>query len=299
MNMNYRVGFGGFLASKDILEDMKKDGLEGVGNFALTDQQTGLEWVQEYLPGLGGDKDNVTVFGLSAGGISIGNQLRAKRPPVFHRAIEMSGVAQTGPSMSLAEHEEIYQDVLKYFNIDGSSCDALEKLRSIPQLELANASVPIYYGKGVMPSPCEDGVFHTTPPTLDSFLPPPNWLKSYMAGNVRDEGQIFVGHLTKPKEYHWLKDCYCQYMTAADAEFVLELYGLKPNADHSRCLRFVSEMFGDYKFGIPLRKNLEHASSTTKSYGYHFDLVRTSFLSFLFHFSFFFFFFFFFGFWGN
>lgn len=106
--MNYRVGLGGFLASNHILEDMKKDGLEGVGNWGLTDQQTALEWVQRYITSFGGDKSNVTVFGLSAGGISIGHQLRAKNPPVFHRTISMSGVENTIPTMSL--EEQIFKD---------------------------------------------------------------------------------------------------------------------------------------------------------------------------------------------
>lgn len=69
INMSYRVRLGVFLASKDILAEMQRDGLPGVGNWGLTGQQTALEWVQKYASSLGGDTNNVTVHGLSEGGV--------------------------------------------------------------------------------------------------------------------------------------------------------------------------------------------------------------------------------------
>jgi carboxylesterase type B len=55
VNLNYRVGLGGFLASAAIKEDIKRDGLEGVGNFGLYDQQVALHWVNHYIASFGGD----------------------------------------------------------------------------------------------------------------------------------------------------------------------------------------------------------------------------------------------------
>lgn len=272
INMNYRVGFGGFLASKDILNDMKRDGLPGVGNWGLTDQQTALAWVQKYVSSLDGDPSNVTVFGLSAGGISIGHQLRARDPPIFHRAISMSGVEHSIPTMSLQDHEEIYQRLLKHFNIDGLSSDALAKLRAVPELDLADATYAVYNTPNVVSSPCEDGVFHIAPTDHGQHYDTPKWLKSYMVGDVGHEGEIFLKPLGKSKGYVWFKEQCTQFMSPENADFILSLYGLTPDSDYEARLEFMKTLIGDCSFGIPQRKDLQ-VSTLPATYGYHFDVV--------------------------
>ncbi|KAK4644805.1 hypothetical protein QC761_308160 [Podospora bellae-mahoneyi] len=88
VNFNYRVGALGFLPS-DITAR------EGILNLGLRDQQALLEWVQDNIGAFGGDKDNVTIMGLSAGAHSIGHHImhyaNSPRPPPFHKAILESG----------------------------------------------------------------------------------------------------------------------------------------------------------------------------------------------------------------
>ena len=270
ININYRVGFGGFLASQDILEDMKKDGLPGVGNWALTDQQTALDWVQRYIPSFGGDKDNVTIYGLSAGGISVGHQLQAKRPPVCHRAISMSGVASTIPVMSLENHEKVYQKMLKHFNIEGPG--ALEKLRAVPQLDIADVTELIYGSTVTVSSPCDDGVFHETCPGWNTHISPPSWLKSYMVGDVAEEAEIFLDVLPDDRNYHWMKNSFARFMPLEDVEIIFHLYGLRADADKAALEKFFKDITADVIFGIPQREDLK-ASKIPESYGYHFDVV--------------------------
>lgn len=274
INMNYRVGLGGFLASKDILEDMKRDGLEGVGNWALTDQQTALEWVQKYIPGFGGDKTNVTIFGLSAGGVSVGHQLRAKKPSVFHRAISMSGVENTIPTMSLEEHEKIYQRLLRHFNIDGTKPDALEKLRAVPELDVADATHAVYDTPNTVSSACEDGVFHIAPSTFEDGGYPdvPKWLKSYWVGDVGSEGEIFINNFGPENDYEFFKISLSKHMDPSVAEWILGLYGMKPDSSYETRKEITKRLFADCMFGIHQRKNLQ-ASTLPQTYGYHFDVV--------------------------
>ena len=72
----YRLGPHGFL----------------FGNWALHDQILGLEWVRDNIAAFGGDKDNVTIFGESAGGWSVDCLMASsKAVGLFHKAIAQSG----------------------------------------------------------------------------------------------------------------------------------------------------------------------------------------------------------------
>src|SRR4051812_5523062 len=81
VTVNYRLGAEGFLWLED-----------GINNRGLLDQLAALEWVQENIAAFGGDIDNVTLFGESAGAMSIGALLATERSDgLFRRAILQSG----------------------------------------------------------------------------------------------------------------------------------------------------------------------------------------------------------------
>jgi para-nitrobenzyl esterase len=81
--INWRPGAEGFLYLGD-----------GIANLGLLDQIAALEWVHENIAAFGGDPDNVTVFGESAGAMSIGTLLAMPRAEgLFHRAVLQSGAA--------------------------------------------------------------------------------------------------------------------------------------------------------------------------------------------------------------
>ena len=86
VTLNYRLGLLGFLAHPNL----ESDG----GNFGLMDQQQALRWVKENAAAFGGDPDNVTIFGESAGGHSVMSHIvspRAEDEKLFQRAIVQSG----------------------------------------------------------------------------------------------------------------------------------------------------------------------------------------------------------------
>jgi carboxylesterase type B len=81
--INWRVGVDGFLYLGD-----------GIANLGLLDQVAALEWIRDNIGGFGGDPGNVTVFGESAGAMSIGVLLAMPRAEgLFRRAILQSGAA--------------------------------------------------------------------------------------------------------------------------------------------------------------------------------------------------------------
>jgi carboxylesterase type B len=93
VTINYRVGAEGFLYL-------------GVGNAnrGLLDQIAALQWVRENIAAFGGDPDNVTIFGESAGAMSVSTLLAMPSAwGLFHRAIAQSGAAQHVMSVATAE----------------------------------------------------------------------------------------------------------------------------------------------------------------------------------------------------
>ncbi|KIX00560.1 uncharacterized protein Z518_09625 [Rhinocladiella mackenziei CBS 650.93] len=179
VNFNYPVGYDGFLASSEIKEDLEKDGLSGV-------DRTGLDTALHRQ--FGGDKGNVTIFGLSAGGISCAYQIAAANPAVFHRAV-MSGTLNTIPMWSLDQYEKRYQALVRYFNIQGPGSP--EKLRALPDHVVAAATIPVEGVFVCSANPCDDERFPMKHPTFTAISTPPSWLKSYMIGDTADEAITF------------------------------------------------------------------------------------------------------------
>ena len=81
VTINYRLGADGFLSLGD-----------GIANLGLLDQVAALIWVQENIAAFGGDPDHVTIFGESAGGLSVATLMAMPRAAgLFRRAIAQSG----------------------------------------------------------------------------------------------------------------------------------------------------------------------------------------------------------------
>ncbi|CAH2039797.1 unnamed protein product, partial [Iphiclides podalirius] len=83
VTLNYRLSVFGFLAL---------DIPEATGNMGLKDQAKALEWVQDNISAFGGDKSNVTIFGISAGAASVEYHIVSEKSKgLFHKAILQSG----------------------------------------------------------------------------------------------------------------------------------------------------------------------------------------------------------------
>lgn len=91
VTINYRLGALGFLAHPSLA-----DGSGAVGNWGLLDQLAALRWVRDHISCFGGDPGNVTVFGESAGSMSIAALLAMPDSRgLFHKAVLQSGPPYT------------------------------------------------------------------------------------------------------------------------------------------------------------------------------------------------------------
>merc|ERR1712137_1045948 len=85
--INYRLAMLGWFAHPSLVATAETD-LDRSMNFALLDQIAALEWVQENISAFGGDVENVTVFGQSAGAFNIAALMSSPLSDgLFHKAI--------------------------------------------------------------------------------------------------------------------------------------------------------------------------------------------------------------------
>ncbi|KAJ2966723.1 hypothetical protein NUW58_g10597 [Xylaria curta] len=144
MSFNYRVGALGFLPSAVTAK-------HGLLNLGLKDQQFFFEWMRTNLPNIGGDPNNVTIMGLSAGSHSVGHHLISyspanklgSGPPPFQKAILESG-GSTARATFVPDHplhKQQFQEFLTQCGINGVSDDELfDKLRELPYSTIVRSS---------------------------------------------------------------------------------------------------------------------------------------------------------------
>lgn len=133
VSMNYRLDLFGLFAHPEITAQHRADGCT---NFGYLDQAAALSWVHRNIAAFGGDPENVTLFGHSAGGGSVINQLISpKTEGLFHKAIVMSGggIPAAG-KISYATLEELEKVGLEFQEWLG--CRNLDEVRAIPGPEL-------------------------------------------------------------------------------------------------------------------------------------------------------------------
>jgi para-nitrobenzyl esterase len=138
VSFNYRLGRFGFFAHPALTAE-SKDGM--LGNYGYMDQIAALKWVQRNAAAFGGDPNQVTVFGESAGGFSVHMLMTSPLAKgLFERAMVESGggrllLNSTGVHEGINRRpsgEEIGVNFAKAKGITGTDAAALEKIRALP-----------------------------------------------------------------------------------------------------------------------------------------------------------------------
>jgi len=163
VTINYRLGVLGFLN----LNELTKGKIPATGNEGLLDQVAALEWVRDNIAAFGGDPNNITIFGESAGGMSVGCLMNLPRARgLFHKAIIESAVGDM--ARPLAPSVKITEEFLRIIGIQANDVAAL---RALPVAKLLHAQqeTAIKTGQGMAPAiPVVDGIIMPKMP-LESF----------------------------------------------------------------------------------------------------------------------------------
>ncbi|WOO84281.1 putative secreted lipase [Vanrija pseudolonga] len=192
--VNYRIGGFGFLAGKEIKA-------AGASNLGLLDQRLGLEWVADNIVAFGGDPSKVTIWGESAGAISVFNQFALlggdyhyKGQPLFRGGIMNSGSIVPAQPVDSPKAQAVFDAVVAETSCKGSA-DVINCLRALPYDQYLNAvnsrsGLFSYTSIALAYFPRPDGKVLTDSPEVlaksGRFAPVP-----FIVGDQEDEGTLF------------------------------------------------------------------------------------------------------------
>ena len=148
VTFNYRLGRLGFFAFPALSKEHPE---EPKGNYGYMDQIAALKWVQQNIEAFGGDPKNITIFGESAGGVSVHSLLTIPlAKSLFQKAIIESGGGRDGVLTGRpihAENADPYYPVsaetiginfARRHGIDGKDAAALAKLRALTVAQIVD-----------------------------------------------------------------------------------------------------------------------------------------------------------------
>lgn len=229
--INYRVAGFGFMPGKEILAD-------GSANLGLLDQRMGLEWVADNIAAFGGDPGKVTIWGESAGAISVfdqmalyGGNIQYKGKPLFRGAIMNSGSVIPAEPVDGPKGQAIYDAVVAKAGCSGTF-ETLACLRAAPYDKFLAAvnSVPAflsYNSVALSYLPRPDGKVLTQSP--DVLAKAGNYTAVPMIiGDQEDEGTIFAlfqpNITSSDKIVTYLGDLFFHGATKSQLETLVSLY---------------------------------------------------------------------------
>ncbi|TCD65524.1 hypothetical protein EIP91_002532 [Steccherinum ochraceum] len=297
VSFNYRLSGLGFLAGKEVND-------AGVGNLGLQDQRLALRWIQKYITAFGGDPAKVTIWGQSAGAMSVSLQLLTNggdAEGLFRGAIMESGSAT---SISDGDGQDLYDELVTQTGC-ANTTDTLECLRQAPfaVLKAAIDATPSALSTSSLTftwGPRVDGKFLVDTPSrliLNGSIAN----VSFIASDVDDEGTAFALPSTNfvyapffhclplqltdiyldrnDTQFHnYVSQVFFPNATSADIDQVLQLYPADPtqgspfgtgnqNAVTPEFKR-IAAFLGDFAFQGPRRFILEQTAGKQDSWSY-------------------------------
>src|SRR5438477_313461 len=146
VTLNYRLGPFGFLAHPAFAAESPH---HAAGNYGLLDQIAALQWVKRNIARFGGDPTRVTIFGESAGGMSVGSLIASPLAKgLFQRTILESG---TGVSIGITPRDTARAIAFHFaesLGVYGAAADAVRHLRALSPDTLLAASLSPGGGSG-------------------------------------------------------------------------------------------------------------------------------------------------------
>ncbi len=189
VTINYRLGALGFLTHPQITKEQP----EAAANFGHLDQQAGLKWVIRNIAAFGGDPENITIAGQSAGGGSVLTQMTCEENfGLFQKAIILSGMIRSPYGVNsffipkkLNEAEKLGEEFFAFLGVN-----SLEEARKLDALYIRDKYAEFSQNHPRMTT-VVDGTFCVDEP-LKRFFRNERAQVPVMAGNTEDEFPVTI-----------------------------------------------------------------------------------------------------------
>jgi len=261
VSFNYRLDVFGFFSHPELVKESEQS---AAGNYGLLDQVAALQWVKKNIAAFGGDPENVTIFGESAGSFSVSALMASPLAKgLFHRAIGESG-AFFGTTLHLKPLAETEKADLEFAK-SSLGTTSIDTLRAKPADEILKASA-------------KERMLRFTP-NIDGYFLPQD-VGAIYAGGRQSPVSLLAGWNADEGDYQSIfgKDpptargfqVYVRKLFGGNAEAFLKLYAA---ATDTEARRSAQDFAGDQFIAYSTWKWLEMQHETSKSvvYRYRFD----------------------------
>jgi carboxylesterase type B len=254
VGINYRLGALGFLHHPDA-GDMVPE------NNGLHDQDLAFGWLRENIEGFGGDTENITVLGQSAGSESI--SVKTMRTPLFRRAIMLSGTPVTMPVMTHEEHGDNFLRQASNLGISVKEDDGSDRDPSLVAQDMIDAPVEKIRDLAWVGLPCSESEFFPVQrPTMrlvkEGKLAPKDWqhwakpVEAQIVGSTTYDGGISYNMMIRDesrKEHSKHFEAIAHdVLGAANGKSLCEIYGLVEDQDDGDALQRICLFESDIGF---------------------------------------------------
>jgi carboxylesterase type B len=223
VSMDYRINIFGFLASEEI---------GAAGNMGYKDQVLAFRWVKKHIAGFGGDPNNITTAGESAGAISLSTLLCANigEEGLYERVVIMSGDASLRKWRNKWWQQKMCEDQSTYLKVDVKDTEGRKRFLLDTDAEELAQKLPLsqHFAATV------DGQFITHEVAIETIMDgssaihKPSWCKEFVIGDTEHDGLVVMKRLLdQPDDYGCLKKACHTHLTPSETHQLLKAYRLE------------------------------------------------------------------------
>ena len=252
VSINYRVGPFGFFAHPELSAESPSG---TSGNYGILDMIAALQWVKDNITSFGGDPDNVTIAGQSAGSFGV-NFLCASplAEGLFHKAIGQSGASFYSGPLRMKTNKETAEEMGKLI-MEQLGATSISEMRSMP-------AEKIHQIQNILSRPYQDG-----------YVLVQSIYDTYASGNQNDV-PLMIGWnaqdvVNSPQD----STTFTQYITTKFGDMEEEFYAVYPMETEKMLMTSQLEMNRDEIFGLQVYTwgKMQNNTGNSDVYMYNFN----------------------------